>query len=166
MAIKPITRLQHFLAAIIADPNAKTLKPKLRFEHFLGKAAKNPYAKDLTPINRTEYYLNGVAEAMASGGGSGDLSTATLTIINRSSTNGYNLALPVIPAFDSETSYGYCAIAEDSTEDFVVILYKGKTVFDDYGDFEVLNINGNIEKVGNRYVITGDCSMTIDFESY
>lgn len=44
------------------------IKPLRRIEHFLAKIAGSEYAKDLTPITRKEYWLNEIAK---NGGGSG-----------------------------------------------------------------------------------------------
>ena len=46
------------------------MKPLRRIEHFLAKIAGSEDAEDLTPINRKEYWLNEIAKNV-SGGGSG-----------------------------------------------------------------------------------------------
>lgn len=66
---KPITRFQHFLGAIVNDPNAKTLKPMSRLENIIASAANNPYAENIEPISYNEYYMKEVANKIASGGG-------------------------------------------------------------------------------------------------
>lgn len=52
------------------------MKPITRLENFLAKIAKDPDAKDLTPKTRKEYYLNEIA---AGGGGGGDEFVVTFT---------------------------------------------------------------------------------------
>lgn len=47
------------------------IKPLRRIEHFLAKIAGSPYAKDLTPITRKEYWLNEIAKSGGGGGGGG-----------------------------------------------------------------------------------------------
>lgn len=52
------------------------MKPLKRIEHFLAKIAGDSSAKELTPKTRDEYYLNEIAEnGGGSGGGGGNVLT-------------------------------------------------------------------------------------------
>jgi len=60
----------------------KDIKPLRRIEHFLAKIAGSSYAKDLEPITRKEYWLNEIAKS----GGGGGANVLTLYLGREEST--------------------------------------------------------------------------------
>lgn len=108
--------------------------------------------------------LNNIEQGIANaGGGSGDFSTATLSIVDG---DGFTVNLDFATLNERGFSLGGCS-EWNGTDDLTVILYKGKAIL----ELENLNsanitVSGAIENVGgNIYVITGDCTITISGSS-
>ena len=104
------------------------------------------------------------------GGGSNDLTIATLNII--SELPSWNIALSLPCAFDNEAEIGTCSFSDINAGEpgvffnppFNVILYKGKatgTVFYDEQQFDFV-VSGNATRENEMGInITGDCTITV-----
>lgn len=102
-------------------------------------------------------------ESGEGGGGSSDLSTATLTINNIDGPDAkFDVALINTRGFSSG-GVPHAPLQGD-TETVNVILFEGAAMLNIENRPENLNItiSGNIEDIGNNsYVITGDCTITL-----
>ena len=101
-----------------------------------------------------DLYDVAVARKLSSGGGGGggssDFSTALLTVTGSSEVE---FICPVTNGDIADTR-----IYEAGT--YEVILYKGSAYFYVY-EGNIASVSGNIEQSGKRYIITGDCTITI-----
>ena len=101
-----------------------------------------------------------ISVPQSGGGGSSDFSTAEVTIINTSAEYANTLKGSIVIDSGSEFGTTYeMDIAVGQTITANVIMYKGNSlVF--ISDVETLS--GAIQSIGgNRYLITGDCTITI-----
>lgn len=102
-------------------------------------------------------------KAIEEGGGGGDFSTATVTVIGHDGTEGFYFGfLPVLAGDEIGTYSQYC---EGNTQTYTIALYKGAAkifilgnIMDSTGDISVLDDGG--AATGNA-IVTGDCSITI-----
>lgn len=104
--------------------------------------------------------LEGLAKNSGGGGGSGDFSTATLTVKNNTISTAY-LTVPYILSLDGQGSVGAGRVVlEEGTNTVSVILYKGKTTILTSG-YAVTTL-GDIERLGESfYLITGDAFINL-----
>lgn len=106
------------------------------------------------------------------GGGSSDLTTATVIVLLPHSGSGFSepesgalRGLPVLADNDEYNVHGSSATSNAwPTSPYTVPLYKGKAYL--WGDSSALNISsvsGDIafDETLNAYVITGDCTITL-----
>lgn len=115
---------------------------------------------DLITAEAMNKIEQGIADA---GGGSSDLSTATLSIVDE---GGYRVNLKF--ATLNERGFSSGGYPEwISTDNLSVILYKGAALLElENLDSANISISGAIENVGgNTYAITGDCTITINKHS-
>ena len=94
------------------------------------------------------------------GGGSSDFSTAEVTV------NGNGVFAAEVASLTKNGLQGRCT--KTPTENsFIVVLYQGKTIMREIGDltpsFIIPESETNIvyDEDRSRYVITGDCTITI-----
>ena len=94
------------------------------------------------------------------GGGLSDFSTAEVTVINTSSEYANTLKGSIVIDFGSEFGTTYeMDIATSQTITANVIMYKGNSIV---FISDVESTSGAIQSIGgNRYLITGDCTITI-----
>lgn len=96
------------------------------------------------------------------GGGSGDFTTAKLTV----TYTGLSSAMTVYCAnIEGGMADPFIHIGAEETETFDIVLYKGKTVIDvDRTITQVVSYSGDIHLEGDpEYLVaTGDCSITIN----
>lgn len=164
--LEPITRIEHYLAKI-AGEDVVTPEVKTRLEAYLAKIAG---ADIIVPEAKTrlEYFLNEIAENGEGGGGETGYTTCQVTInLNTQSLYPENILIPHL----STDWYGYPCISayvsSNLEEPLTVVLYNGKAVMNiEIGiDMSVVT-SGNIESYGAPsgagYIITGDCTITIN----
>ena len=122
-------------------------------------------AGDVVTAEKLNKLEQGVAD---SGGGGGDLTTATVTFINNS-----GISFPINGCFAIETggdepyvssSFEYLVKdVEESTA--TIIIFKGEADLYAVGDYSI-STSGDIEDVGDGYyVVTGDCTITFSPKS-
>ena len=99
--------------------------------------------------------LNKIEQGIASGGGSSDFSTATVTV----TAPGGNYYIPNV--VDGEYSFlsAFVSFGTQGTQNFTVPLYKG--VVGVLFDNNTIEGSGNVEIHGEVAIITGDCTITI-----
>lgn len=105
------------------------------------------------------------------GGGSSDFSTAEITVTGPTEENYLNvLGAMAVDYHDEEypeDDDSYTASSENVTSNSVlqIVMYKGKAyvALVPYSEQTVITVSGNIEAtvIENRYIITGDCTITI-----
>ena len=110
--------------------------------------------------------LNKLEQAVASGGGSSDLSTAEVTVVNSTENLGIDLVLPVC-AEENAMGQGFpaCLTPFNSvsvgTYNASVPMYKGTAL----GIIMTSDVNVSTEGAvtfnNGRLIITGDCTITI-----
>lgn len=103
----------------------------------------------------------------AEGGGGGDLSTATMTIVNNRSDD-----LDMVPLSGSfaltdgeeSASFYEISVTKGTPVEASVILYKGKgAMFLDVNPSTInVTLDGDITSIGEGvYLVTGDCTLTV-----
>ena len=108
-----------------------------------------------------------IEEGGGDGGGSSDLTTATVTSINNTGAT-LKCTMPyVYDASDDEDEEAWSGSGGDvyfkiGTMTTTAILYKGKCLIYLLSEGNTIAISGNIEDDGGGYyIITGDCTITI-----
>lgn len=108
--------------------------------------------------------LNNIEQGIANagGGGSSDFSTATLTV-NGNFTQSDLFIAPVVEKDPNNEDIAFPQI-QSGNSTYTVILYKGRSVLMCMGSqSRTITVSGNIENVYTGvYIITGDCTITIN----
>ena len=107
-------------------------------------------------------YVNGEL-VESGGGGSGDLSIATVTIGADSDTGtlgGSFVYKKEYEIYENDGSAGYIDAAAE--QEYEIILYKG-VAYVDLGESEYTSLSGDVtyDADNNVLVVTGDCSITL-----
>lgn len=102
--------------------------------------------------------MNALEQAVASGGGSSDFSTATVTVINNSDAPvQVNAPLAIV---NGEYKFsGFFELVEPGTEILNVVLYFGECT--SLVNESNISVSGNAELDDGYVVVTGDCTITI-----
>ena len=96
------------------------------------------------------------------GGVSSDFTTAIVSVLLSDTISTEQLDIDNVVRFEDEYAViGTAQQVNGSTpQDYIVILYKGLLeILDDYN--VITEISGNIEKNEDKYVVTGDCTITV-----
>ena len=111
-------------------------------------------------------YTNG-DWADAEGGGGGDLSTATMTIVNNRSDDLDMVSLSgsfALTNGEESASFYEISVTKGTPVEASVILYKGKgAMFLDVNPSTInVTLDGDITSIGEGvYLVTGDCTLTV-----
>ena len=96
------------------------------------------------------------------GGGSGDFTTATMSVSNISSHE----AIIGVPVVDTENNYLIvnAPVAANTNATFTVVLYKNQLIFDLYSidDNQDITVSGDATYEAEMCIATGDFSITFD----
>lgn len=96
-----------------------------------------------------------------SGGGTSDLTTATITCVVTTDDDEFCVDL-YVAVIDEENSQATCEfLAGSGTTEIEAILYKGAAKL--LLGYEPKSISGNIEGIGLEYTVTGDCTLTFEY---
>lgn len=157
----PKTRLEQFLAKIAGRDVA--VEPKTRLEKFLAKIAGETI--DITPKTRIEQLLNDIE--VGGGGGSSDISTATVTLINSSESSFTEATITglitisegeFITFLDSEPLFANGG--QTITKEFVVYKNQPVQAYVSYGTY--VSSSGAVEYDDGDLLITGDFTITLE----
>lgn len=114
----------------------------------------------------TTGYVNGeYVEFSSGGGGSSDFSIANVTVVNNMSDTAFPITVASAYSGDeNNTSQGSTYIEPNSTASFSAILFNGKCeLYCLAFDGKTITLSGDITDDGmNYYIVTGECSITID----
>ena len=96
-----------------------------------------------------------------SGGGTSDLTTATITSVVTTDDDTFFVDF-YISGIDEENSQATCDfLTESGTTEIEAILYKGAAKL--LLGYEPKSVSGNIEGTGMEYTVTGDCTLTFEY---
>ena len=97
--------------------------------------------------------------------GSSDFSTATATIVNTGETPVLPLTLCTCWNEDGSSGlYPRTSQIPAGTSTFTIPLYVGKLYFYDANQMSpIKSVSGNIESIDGGYLITGDCTINVEF---
>ena len=101
--------------------------------------------------------FSALAHLVPSGGGSGDFTKATITLVDPDG-EGYSLEGAFIDA-ENEQTKGHCYT--DDADSIDIVLYKGKAHIDLSDDPDAVSVSGNAEKDVMNITVTGDCTITV-----
>ena len=142
---------------------------KVNGSEIVTPSGKITITENGTDIDIAQYALADVN--VEGGGGSSDFSTAEVTVTGPTEEDYTQLVLaaavdyhdPEYPEDDESYSIGSLPITSNSV--LQIVLYKGKAYVTvvPRSDQAVVTVSGNIEAtfIENRYIVTGDCSITI-----
>lgn len=97
------------------------------------------------------------------GGGSGDFSTAQVTIINTTEDADVDIYLPVVIDDEDYTGLMYDTyVSPGETRTITTVLYKGSNTAYLYDSQSLsVSVSGNVVYDHPNFDITGDCTITI-----
>lgn len=118
--------------------------------------------------NIEEYFKELVNNGISpGGGGGGDLSTATMTIVNNRSDDLDMVSLSgsfALTDGEKSASFYEISVTKGTPVEASVILYKGKgAMFLDVNPSTInVTLDGDITSIGEGvYLVTGDCTLTV-----
>jgi hypothetical protein len=110
--------------------------------------------------------LNNIEQGIVNAGGSSDLSTATLTLVDNIG-DGVDLGMPYITEanawYEGQPAGIYCSFQTYESGNYTVPLYKGSLVIEVV--YQITTSGDIANMVDNIYIITGDCTITISDSS-
>ena len=159
-------REEQYLAKIVGE-DTPVPEPKTRMEMFLAKAAGASITTP-DPITKEEQIFSKMAES--GGGGSSDFSTAQLKLVDameRGSGQQTAIRIRCVIAAEDALRLGVtlCPISGEIT--IPIPMYKGKNITiipdDLIGATSMPVLSGNItfSESEEKFVITGDCTITV-----
>lgn len=166
----PIKRIEIFMiniAKALKGEEVTKIEPTTRkelFYHNIAKSVKGEEA-EVIPKTRDEVFLVDIINAIegGKGGGSSDVTTALVTIVNNKGTDQSFWGANTLDDGDVHSMEVEMYIEGNETKAFNGALYKGQMwVAYHTGSYSDLTVSGACTKFNYGLVVTGDCTITIN----